>query len=157
MLQDANDAKRAPVACVSAAVRAVEAMLAEKGYSDRKMGLMGRIQKAVSDGLLPGVMEHWALEVREIGTGTHTDQKPAPLPDAEEAEAYLSYANLLASYLFTLPAVIEKNRAQRGAKRRGETQKEALPEGTVTSWPCPQGYHGCFAPGERASALSAPQ
>lgn len=39
MLQAANDSQNAPVACVAAAVRAVEAMMAEEGYSDKKMGL----------------------------------------------------------------------------------------------------------------------
>jgi hypothetical protein len=123
MLQDAHDSRKSPVACVSAAVRAVEAMLAEKGYNNRKAGLMGRIKQAVADGLLPGVMEDWALDVREIGTDTHTDEAPAPLPEAKEAERALSYATQLANYLFVMPAQIEKQRARRksgaGSKAKG--------------------------------------
>jgi hypothetical protein len=120
MLQAANDSRGAPVACVSAAVRAVEAMLAEIGYRERKDGLMGRIKKAVSAGLLPGVMEEWALEVREIGTDTHTDEDPAPLPDAKEAERALTYANLLADYLFVLPAMIKQHRAKKASAPKAQ-------------------------------------
>jgi hypothetical protein len=123
MLQDAHDSRRSPVACVSAAVRAVEAMLAEKGYNNRKGGLIGRIKQAVADGRLPGVMQAWALDVREIGTDTHTDEAPAPLPDEREAERALSYAIQLANYLFVMPAQIEKQRARRksgaGSKDKG--------------------------------------
>jgi hypothetical protein len=68
-------------------------------------------------------MEDWALEVREIGTDTHTDEAPAPLPDAKEAEIALSYATQLANYLFVMPAQIEKQRARRksgaGSKAKG--------------------------------------
>jgi hypothetical protein len=113
MLQAANDSRAAPVACVSAAVRAVEAMLAEKGYRNRTAGLMGRIKQAVADRILPGVMADWALEVREIATDTHTDETPAPLPDAEEANSVLTYANMLADYLFVMPASIKERRRKR--------------------------------------------
>jgi hypothetical protein len=101
-------------------------MLAEKGYNNRKAGLMGRISQAAADGLLPTVMKDWALEVREIGTDTHTDEAPAPLPDDREAERALSYATLLAGYLFVLPAQIEKHRAKRkSGERRGQQAKKS--------------------------------
>jgi hypothetical protein len=129
MLQHAHDSRGAPVACVSAAVRAVEAMLAEKGY--RSGGLMGRINQAAADGHLPAVMKDWALEVREIGFDAHTDANPAPLADAKEAEIALSYATQLANYLFVLPAEIEKHRAKRksGQKKDADSkQRKASPE-----------------------------
>jgi len=118
MLQGAGDSLSAPVACVSASVRAVEAMLAEKGYRERKIGLMGLIKAAVADGHLPGVMADWALEVREIGTDTHTDEVPAPLPSAEDARRAFIYAKTLAEYLFEMPAVIARNRARRKKPRK---------------------------------------
>ena len=40
MLQHAHDSRKSSVACVLAAGRAVEAMLAEKGYDSRKAGLV---------------------------------------------------------------------------------------------------------------------
>jgi Domain of unknown function (DUF4145) len=123
ILQDANDSAKSPVACVSAAVRAIEAMLAEKGYNERKDGLLGRIKKAIAAGQLPGVMADWALEVREIGTETHTDEAPLPLPSAEEAERALTFANLLASYLFELPAIIRDHRLNRKSRSASGVKK----------------------------------
>ena len=123
LLQHAHDSRRAPSACVTTAVRAVEAMLAEKGYRERKLGLMGRIKKAVADGKLPGVMEDWALEVREIATDIHTDEEPASLPDEKEADRALTYATMLANYLFVMPAEIEKHRAKRKSAVDQKAQK----------------------------------
>jgi hypothetical protein len=99
-------------------------MLAEKGYRERKPGLMGRIKKAVADGKLPGVMEDWALEVREIATDIHTDEEPAPLPDEKEADRALTYANMLAEYLFVMPTRIDKQRAKRqsGSKKDADSK-----------------------------------
>ena len=108
ILQDANDARSSPIACTTTAVRAVEAMLAEKGY--RKSGLKSRITKAVESGDLPKAMGDWAAEVRELGVSSHTDEKPEPLSTKEDAERALLFANTLAQYLFVLPARITKAR-----------------------------------------------
>ena len=97
-------------------------LLSLKGYNDRKIGLMGRIKAAIADGHLPGVMADWALDVREIGTDTHTDENPAPLPTEEEARRAFAYAATLAEYLFQMPAVIAKNRAKR---KEAKTAKPA--------------------------------
>lgn len=111
ILQDANDASNAPVACASAAVKAVEAMMAEVGYKDRKLGLRKRIDMAVADGKLPKLMAALAHDVREIGNETHTDDNPEPLTTRSDAQRALKFANLLSEYLFVLPAEIERVQA----------------------------------------------
>ncbi len=121
MLQDANDARNTPVACTTTAGRAVEAMMAKKRYAKRSDSLKKRIDKAVEDGVLPVAMGEWAHEVREIGRETHTDEEPAPLPDSNDAKQALLFANMLAQYLFVLPARISKARGQ-------ETEPEAEPQ-----------------------------
>jgi hypothetical protein len=113
MLQSANDARHTPIACAAAAVRAVEAMMAEVGYRDRKLGLRGRINKAVEDRKLPQLMADLADQVREIGNETHTDETPGPLTSQAESDQALKFANLLAEYLFVLPAQIEEAKALR--------------------------------------------
>ncbi len=110
ILQDANDAWNSPVACVTTAVRAVEAMMAELEYDKRSMGLKNRIDSAVKAGDLPHAMGDWANEVREIGNETHTDEAPAPLPTEDEAKKALLFANTLADYLFVMPARISEAR-----------------------------------------------
>ena len=84
--------------------------MAEKGYWDRKMGLKGRIKAAVKQGDLPQVMADWANEVRVIGNDTHTDEAPADLPNQDDAERAIHFANMLAEYLFVLPAQISRGR-----------------------------------------------
>ena len=108
ILQDANDSRGSPVACTPTAVRAVEAMLAEKGY--KKGGLKSRIEKAVTEGKLPQDMADWANEVRENGNVTHTDAEPEPLPSDKDATRSLLFAKTLAEYLFVLPARIKSSR-----------------------------------------------
>ena len=110
MLQDANDARNSPVACVAAAARAVEAMMAEMKYDNRSMGLKKRIDKAVDAGDLPPAMGDWANEVREIGNVTHTDETPEPLSTNDDATRALLFANTLADYLFVMRARISKAR-----------------------------------------------
>ena len=90
--------------------------MAEMNYRDRKIGLLGRIKTAVSDGVLPRVMGDWAKRVREIGVATHTDDKPGPLPSKKDANDALLFANMLAEYLFVLPARIPKPRKTRKKK-----------------------------------------
>ena len=123
MLQHANDAKDAPVACTAAAVRAVEAMLADQGYNRRSDSLKKRIDAAVTNGDLPKAMGDWAHRVREIGRETHTDEKPAPVPTEKDAEQALLFANTLAQYLFVLPARIPKTRKKRDPRSKSETTK----------------------------------
>jgi hypothetical protein len=117
MLQSANDAHHTPVACTAAAVRAVEAMMAEIGYKERKLGLRRRIDKAVEDRVLPPLMADLAHDVREIGNETHTDETPEPIPNQTDADRALKFANLLASYLFVLPAQIAAARSPKAKKK----------------------------------------
>ncbi len=118
LLQEANDARNTPSACTATAVRAVEAMMAEFGYRERKLGLKKRIDTAVEDRVLPPMMGEWADEVREFGNVTHTDEQPEPLPDKKEAEMALLFANYLARYLFVLPARIKKARGKKKPRAR---------------------------------------
>lgn len=106
ILQDANDSRTAPVACAGAAVGAVDAMMTEMGYE--KGSLLGRIEKAVEDRVLPEVMGDWAKRVGGIGITAHTDGDPGPLPGKDETEELLLFANMLAEYFFILPARIPK-------------------------------------------------
>ncbi len=114
ILREANDARRSPIACTTTAVRAVEAMLAEKGYRDRKLGLKWRIAKASESGDLPKDMGDWAEEVRVLGVASHTDEELEPLFTKEDAERALLFANTLAQYLFVLPARILEGRKPNG-------------------------------------------
>lgn len=66
LLQEANDTKKAPAACVMTASRGIEAMLAEKGYANRKDSLKKRIDQVVEDQLLPKIMGQMAHEIREF-------------------------------------------------------------------------------------------
>ena len=111
MLQEANDARQQPLACITTARFAVEAMLAEKGYSERRVSLHDRIDNAVREGVLPAIMGDWAHEVREFGNEGHTDSEPAPLPDKGHALHVLKFANMLAEYLFVLPKQVQKARS----------------------------------------------
>ena len=104
LLQEANDAKRTPAACVMTASRAIEAMLAEEGFDNRKHSLKKRIDQAVEARVLAKVMGDWAHEVREFAREGHTDEDPQDLPDKDDAEHVLTYANTLAEYLYVLPS-----------------------------------------------------
>ncbi len=106
ILQDANGSRTAPVACTGAAVGAIDAMMAEMGYE--KGSLLGRIEKAVADRVLPEVMGDWAKRVWGIGIATHTDGDSEPLPGKDDTEELLLFANMLAEYFFVLPARIPK-------------------------------------------------
>ena len=117
ILQSANNARHTSIACVAAAVKAVEAMMAEVGYRERRLGLQKRINKAVEERKLPPLMAELAHDVREIGNETHTDEEPEPLTTQEDAEQALKFANLLAEYLFVLPAEVEKAKALRNSNR----------------------------------------
>jgi hypothetical protein len=119
MLQDANDSRTAPVACTGAAVGAIDAMMAEMDY--KKGSLLGRIEKAVADRVLPKVMGDWAKRVKEIGITTHTDDDPGPLPGKGDTEELLMFANMLAEYFFVLPARIPKPPKPRKRKPSGKT------------------------------------
>jgi hypothetical protein len=110
ILQQANDARATPIACVTTAVRAVEALMAEKGYNKRQIGLKKRIDTAVQDGVLPKLMGDWAHEVREIGNESHTDEDPEPIATLADADRALLFANTLAQYLFVLPHEIARGR-----------------------------------------------
>ena len=87
--------------------------MAEVGYKDRKLGLRGRINKAVEDRKLPQLMADLADHVREIGNETHTDEAPEPITSQADSNQALKFANLLAEYLFVLPAQIEAAKALR--------------------------------------------
>lgn len=71
----------------------------------------------MTDGKLPQVIADWANEVREIGNETHTDDKPADLPNDDDAKRSLMFANTLAQYLFVLPSNIERARGKKKEKK----------------------------------------
>jgi hypothetical protein len=93
--------------------------MVEMGYE--KGSLLGRIEKAVEDRVLPEVMGDWAKRVGGIGITTHTDGDPGPLPGKDETEEMLLFANMLAEYLFILPARIPKPPKLRKRKASGKT------------------------------------
>ncbi len=114
MLQETADTLNSPVACCTTAVRAVEAMLAERGY--KKGGLKSRIDKAVEKRDLPPDMGKWANEIREIGNESHTDDDPAPLHTEQDAKRSLHFAKMLAHYLFVMPEEIKRGRKKKKEK-----------------------------------------
>lgn len=125
LLQEANDAKKTPAACVMTASRAIEAMLAEQGFKNRKHSLKKRIDQAVQEYVLPKVMGDWAHEVREFAREGHTDEEPQELPDKDDAEHVLTYANTLAEYLYVLPSRHKKVLDEPEAEGRPEEPKPA--------------------------------
>jgi hypothetical protein len=70
-------------------------------------------------------MADLAHDVREIGSETHTDEDPEPITSQADADRALKFANLLAEYLFVLPAQIAQ------ARQLGVEQKK--PPGTSVS------------------------
>ena len=87
---------------------AVDSMLKEKGYDDRKKSLYERIDQALSDNILTAGMAEWAHEVR-LGSNRprHADkEKPHVAPD--EAAQSVEFAEALGNFLFVLTAKVER-------------------------------------------------
>ena len=74
-------------------------------------------------------MADLAHDVREIGNETHTDEAPEPITSQADADRALKFANLLADYLFVLPAQIAE--ARRTVDRKEEEQEEDSGHATV--------------------------
>lgn len=76
----------------------------------KKLSLFHRIERLAEDGMLTPAMRAWSHEIRLDGNDAVHDETPETEADATVtqrfAEAFLTYA-------FTLPAMVEANRAKR--------------------------------------------
>jgi len=107
-LREALDTTATPSACIMAAAAAVDQMLKERGYNDKKSSLNSRILAAVEDHVLTDDMGAWAHHVRlEANEERHADEEE-PLPSIHDAQRCVDFAIGLAEYLFVLPARVTK-------------------------------------------------
>jgi len=80
--------------------------------ADKKETLFHRIEKLVERGLLTPAMGDWSHELRLDGNEAVHDEDPETKTDAE---AMQKFAEAFLRYSFTLPRLVETNRAKREA------------------------------------------
>lgn len=98
----------APAGSVMLSASAVDAMLKAKGYAKGK--LYDRIEKAAADHLITAEMATWAHDVRLDANDQRHADVGAGLPTADDARRCIEFAGALASFLFVLPARVERGR-----------------------------------------------
>jgi hypothetical protein len=94
--------------------------VATKMIAPEKRGktLFARINELVSEGRLTQAMGEWSHEIRLDGNDAVHDEEPETEPDANVSQRF---AEALLTYGFTLPAMVELNRA-----KRSPTEGEAV-------------------------------
>ena len=109
-LEQAIASISAPAGAVMLAASSVDAMLKAKNLKEGS--LYSRIKLAVENNLITTEMAAWAHDVRlDANDQRHADEN-APLPSSEDAERVIEFAQALATFLFVLPA-----RVQRGIEK----------------------------------------
>ena len=76
----------------------------------RSKTLYVRINELVAEGKLTAAMGEWSHEIRLDGNGAVHDEEPET---KEDARVMQRFAEALLTYTFTLPAMVETNRAKR--------------------------------------------
>lgn len=105
-LEQAISSISAPAGAVMLAASSVDAMLKDKGLTDGS--LYSRINQAVQDNLITEAMSHWAHEVRlEANDQRHADNGSS-LPTAEDARKLIDFVQALGTFLYVLPARVER-------------------------------------------------
>ena len=113
-LGQALAALHAPAGAVMLAASAVDAMLKAKGYLEGT--LYSRIEMAATQHLITNDMKEWAHEVRlDANDQRHSDNLTA-LPIEADARRVVDFAQALATFLFVLPARVQRGRQD--AKRK---------------------------------------
>ena len=104
-------AANCPRAAAVMARRTLEAIADDKGQTTGS--LAERLKKMTEAGLLQPVLADWAKEVRLIGNiGAHYD--PMKAVSIEDAKQLTKFIQELLSYVYILPAELEKARSSRG-------------------------------------------
>ena len=100
---------KAPAGAVMLAGSAVDAMMKVKGFKEGN--LKSRIDAAAENHLVTQEMAAWAHEVRlDANDQRHADEAAA-LPTEEDARRTIEFAHALGTFLFALPARVERGRA----------------------------------------------
>ncbi|MBA6381360.1 MULTISPECIES: DUF4145 domain-containing protein [unclassified Colwellia] len=113
-LEQALNSISSPAGAVMLAASSIDSMLKAKGL--KTGSLYGRIKNAVDTNLITDEMATWAHDVRlDANDQRHADDD-APLPSYEDAKRVIEFAQALATFLFVLPA-----RVQRGINEAKES------------------------------------
>ena len=109
-LTQAIESAHAPAGSIMLAASSVDAMLKAVGFV--KGSLYARIDEAAANHAVTAEMARWAHEVRlDANDQRHSDEE-APLPTAADAERAVEFVQALGQFLFVLPAVVARGRAQ---------------------------------------------
>lgn len=113
-LEQAINSLNAPAGAVMLSASSIDSMLKYKGLKDG--GLYSRIKLAATNNLITAEMAEWAHDVRlDANDQRHADDE-APLPTEADAKRVIEFTKALATFLFVLPA-----RVQRGISQAKET------------------------------------
>lgn len=113
-LEQAINSISSPAGAVMLAASSIDSMLKAKGL--KKGTLYSRIKDAVDTNLITEEMATWAHDVRlDANDQRHADDN-VPLPCYDDAKRVIEFAQALATFLFVLPA-----RVQRGIKAAKES------------------------------------
>ena len=107
-LQQAFETLHAPDAAAVMAGSAVDAMLKDKGFDDRRKSLYERIDQALISNLLTKGMADWAHEVRLGSNRPRHADNDKPHVAANEAKQSVEFAEALGNFLFVLTARIDR-------------------------------------------------
>ena len=108
-LKQALDSMHAPDGAVMLCASAIDSMLKEKGYKDGN--LYSRINEAAENNLITQDMKEWADAVRLEANNTRHADEERPHMTQEDAKQVFTFANALGTFLYELPAKIEKGKA----------------------------------------------
>jgi Domain of unknown function (DUF4145) len=107
-LSQALESLHAPDGAVMLSASAIDAMLKDQGYSNKKESLYNRIEMACSDGLLTESMRDWAHEIRLSANDPRHADEDFEGSTKRDAEQTLAFAQALGEYLYVLPARVKK-------------------------------------------------
>jgi len=116
LLNQALESIHAPSGAVMLAASAIDAMLKAKGLAEGS--LYNRIDKAGADNLITDEMRAWAHEIRLDANDERHADVDAGLPEREDAERCVAFAEALAEFLFVLPARVKRGRE--ASKQKGK-------------------------------------
>lgn len=108
-LSQAVDSIHAPAGAVMLSASAVDAMLKAKGLVEGT--LYSRIRAGVEQHILTPDMEHWAHNIRLDANDQRHADADAGLPTEEDARRCVEFAAAIGTFLFTLPARVQRGLA----------------------------------------------
>jgi hypothetical protein len=92
------------------AASAVDAMLKAKGLTEGT--LYQRIEQAARDHLITDEMKAWAHDVRLDANDQRHSDEDASLPNEQDANRVIDFAEALGTFLFVLPARVQRGRVE---------------------------------------------